>query len=232
MCEYRVADWMSTPPVVIAPALSLTAARQVMAEHHVRRLPVVEQDRLIGMLSWGDLRAAQPSSVTTLSVFERRALIDHLTVATCMTREPIMIAPDAPVLEAAQKLLAHKIGGLPVVENERVVGVITESDLFRLLIDDALGEPHADPDRPTLVCQHCGAIIHGRSLTAIGPDDECWRCHYHLRRCENCRYFDGVGCVLDLPTQPDAVSDQRCSAFAYLPQPAAGIGAQRTVPQR
>lgn len=216
MHEYQVADWMSTPPVVIAPALSLTAARQVMVQRHVRRLPVVEQDQLIGMLSWGDLRAAQPSSATTLSVFERRALLDHLTVAMCMTRDPIMIAPEAPVLEAAQQLLAHKIGGLPVVEEGRVVGVITESDLFRLLIDDALGDPDADPDRPTLVCQHCGAIIRGRSFTAIGPDDECWRCHYRLRRCENCRYFDGAGCVLDLPTQHDAVSNRRCSAFAYL----------------
>lgn len=214
MREYRVADWMSTPPVVIAPARSLVEARQLMEQRHVRRLPVVEQDRLIGMLSWGDLRAAQPSAASTLSVFERRALLDRLTVAACMTRDPITIAPDAPVLDAAQQLLEHKIGGLPVVEDGLVVGVITESDLFRVLIDDVTAKPHADLDRPTLICRHCGASIRGRSLTTISPDDECWRCHYHLHRCENCRYFDGVGCLLDLPARHDAVPGRHCSDFA------------------
>ena len=232
MREYRVADWMSTPPVVIAPTCSLAEAQQLMEQRHVRWLPVVEQERLIGMLSRGDLRAAQPSAATTLSVFERRALLDHLTVATCMTRDPVTIAPDAMVLEAAQQLLEHKIGGLPVVEDGRIVGVITESDLFRLLLADATGEPYADPDRPTLVCHRCGTIIRGRSLTTISPDDECWRCHYHLHRCENCRYFDGVGCLLDLPARHDAVPGRHCSAFAYLPPRAISIREQHSSPRR
>ena len=74
MREYRVADWMSTPPIVIAPTCSLAEGQQLMEQRHVRRLPVVEQERLIGMLSWGDLRAAQPSAATTLNAFEQRAL--------------------------------------------------------------------------------------------------------------------------------------------------------------
>src|SRR5436309_10566676 len=109
MREYRVADWMSTPPIVIAPTCSLAEVKQLMEQRHVRRLPVVEEERLIGMLSWGDLRAAQPSAATTLSAFEWRALLNQVTVATCMTRDTIMIAPDAMVLDAAQQLLEHKI---------------------------------------------------------------------------------------------------------------------------
>jgi|GEM_PF-231489 len=224
MREYRVTDWMSTPPIMIAPTVSLAEAQQVMEQRHVHRLPVMEQGRLIGILSWGDLRAAQPSATTTLSAFEWRALLDQVTISTYMTRDPVTIAPDATALEAAQKMLDYKIGGLPVVENGRVVGMLTESDLFRLMIADATGEPHVDTSRPALACQHCGAIIRRRSLTMLGPDDECWRCHYHLHRCENCRYFDGVSCLLDRTMRHDAVPGRRCSAFAYLPLRASNVG--------
>jgi CBS domain-containing protein len=230
MREYQVADWMSTPPIMIVPTLSLAEAQQLMEQRHIHRLPVAEQGRLIGILSWGDLRAAQPSSAATFSAFEWRALLDQVTVASCMTRDPVAIAPDATTLEAAQKMLEHKIGGLPVVDGGRVVGVITESDLFRLMIADASGEAHADPSRPALVCQHCGAIIRGRSLTTIGPNDECWRCHYHLQRCENCRFFDGVGCLLGRPARHEVVPGRRCSVFTYLPLRAAGIDEHRSSP--
>ena len=93
--------------------------------------------RLIGIITWGDLRAAQPSAAAPLSVYEWRALLDKVTVAACMTHDPLTIAPDASVLEAAQLILDHKISGLPVVANDRVVGVLTESDLFRLLLSEA-----------------------------------------------------------------------------------------------
>jgi len=224
MREYHVADWMSTPPIMIAPTLSLAEAQQVMEQRHVHRLLVADQGRLIGILSWGDLRAAQPSATTTLSAFEWRALLDQVTISTYMTRDPLTIGPDATALEAAQIMLEHRIGGLPVVERGRVVGIITESDLFRLMIADATGEAHIDPSRPALACQHCGAIIRRRSLTTLGPNDECWRCHYHLHRCDNCRYFDGISCLLDRPLSKDAVPGQRCSAFAYLPLRATNVG--------
>jgi len=109
-----------------------------MEQHHVRRLPVVRDGRLVGIISYGDLRAAQPSRVTTLSVYEWRALLSQTTIEECMTHSPVTIAPDATTLEAAQKMLTNKIGGLPVVKGARVVGVITESDLLRLLITDEI----------------------------------------------------------------------------------------------
>jgi CBS domain-containing protein len=134
MHQQHVAQWMSTPPLTVAPSTSLVTAQRLMQRQHVRRLPVVADGRLIGIITWGDLRAAQPSAATTLSVYEARALLDKVPVAACMTRDPLTVAPDASVLEAAQLILDHKIGGLPVVDDGDVVGMITESDLFRLLL--------------------------------------------------------------------------------------------------
>lgn len=137
MRQQHVAEWMSTPPLVVAPSMSLEAAQRLMQQQHVRRLPVVADGRLIGIITWGDLRAAQPSAATALSVYEWRALLDKVTVAACMTRDPLTIAPERSVLEAAQLILDHKVSGLPVVSDGDVVGVITESDLFRLLLAEA-----------------------------------------------------------------------------------------------
>jgi CBS domain-containing protein len=136
MYTHRVEEWMSAPPIVIAPTTSLEDAQRLMDEHGVRRLPVVHDGCLVGIVTRGDLRAAQPSRATTLSVFEWRTLLSQVTVAECMTHNPVMIAPDAPALAAVEQMLAHKIGGLPVVRGECVVGVITETDLLRLLIAD------------------------------------------------------------------------------------------------
>ena len=147
MHTYRVADWMSTPPIVVAPTLTLTEAQRLMEQRHVRRLPVVKDGQLLGIITSGDLRAAGPSAASTLSIYEWRALLEQATVAERMTPDPVAITPDAPVLYAARLMLLHKISGLPVVEQGRVVGVITESDLFRLLIAESAGAAASDARR-------------------------------------------------------------------------------------
>lgn len=223
MKRLRVADWMSTPAIVAAPTLSLAAAQQLMDRRHVRRLPVVDAGRLVGIVTRSDLRAAQPSE-TTLSVYEWRALLEKLTVAETMTAAPLTVEPAAPVTDAAQLMLTHKISGLPVVRAGQVVGVITESDLFRLLIAELLGVDRIDTAREALVCHHCGAVLHGRSFQHIAPEDTCWSCHYHLRRCENCRHFDGIMCVLGRPERHDPIPGQRCSAFDYIPPHTVNVG--------
>jgi CBS domain-containing protein len=213
-----VAEWMSTPPVTVAPSTSLEAAQRLMHEQHVRRLPVVADGRLVGIITWGDLRAAQPSAATTLSVYEWRALLEKVTVAACMTRDPLTIAPDASVLDAAQAMLDRRVGGLPVVEDGRVVGVITESDLFRLLLAEAGGAAHDERARKQMVCHHCGATLRRSSFETLGEHDQCWRCHYHLHRCDNCRYFDQVSCLLDRADRHTGVPGQHCPAFVYRVQ--------------
>jgi CBS domain-containing protein len=224
MQTYRVSDWMSTPPILAGPTTTLAEAQRIMEHRKVRRLPIVEGGRLIGIVTRGDLRAAGPSAATTLSVHEWRALLEQATVAECMTRDPVTIAPDTPVLDAAQRMLDHKIGGLPVVDRGRVLGMITESDLFRVLIAGTIGAENHGHGRDALVCGHCGALLRGRSFAALGPDEACWYCHYHLHRCENCRYFDHIACLLDRAERHEAIPGQHCAAFAYLPMRAASLG--------
>jgi CBS domain-containing protein len=218
-----VGEWMSTPPILVRPATTLVEAERIIQHRQVRRLPVVDHEQLIGIFTWGDLRAAQPSIATTLSVYEWRALLERATVAECMTRTPITVAPHATVLAAAQLMLDHKVGGLPVVDHGRVVGIITESDLFRLLLADASGVAQAEMHRATLECWHCGALLRRRSFEHLGSDDMCWRCHYHLHRCESCRYFDRVACLLDRQERHSAVAGQHCQSFAPLAQRTASL---------
>ena len=142
MKRLQVADWMSTPAIVIAPTLSLTEAQRIMEQRNVRRLPVVVDGRLVGIVTHGDLRTTHPID-TSLSVYEWRALLDKLTVAEVMTSDPLTVSPAEPVIAAARLMLANKVGGLPVVEGDVVVGMITESDLFRLLIEQQSGAASA-----------------------------------------------------------------------------------------
>jgi CBS domain-containing protein len=139
MPTQRVADWMSTPPIIVAPTSSLADAQHLMEQRHIRRLPVVQDGRLVGIVTWGDLCAAWPSAASTLSVYEWRALLDRVTIVECMTRNPLTVGPGDPVLDAAQCMLDNKIGGLPVLVDGNIVGVITESDLMRLLMSEVAG---------------------------------------------------------------------------------------------
>ncbi len=143
MHMYRIAEWMSSPPIVIVTTTTLADAQRMMEQLHVRRLPVVQAGRLVGIVTWGDLRAAWPSAATTLSVHEWRDLLEQATVAECMSRDPVTVAPDASVREAARIMLAHKIGGVPVVADDELVGIITESDLLRLLITETTAIEYA-----------------------------------------------------------------------------------------
>ncbi len=136
MKKNQVRDWMTPNPITIDPQTTLPEAHKLMKECHIRRLPVVEHGKVVGILTLGDIREASPSDATALSIFELNYLLAKLTVEKIMTRDPIVIAPVATIRETAQLMLEHKIGGLPVVENEKLVGIITESDIFRVLVQE------------------------------------------------------------------------------------------------
>ena len=129
-----VRDWMTRQPVLIEPTTSVYAAHRLMTEKRVRRLPVVLENKLVGIVTLGDIRAAEPSGATTLSRAEMLTLLDELKVDKIMTRHITTVSPTTPIREAAGIMLVHKISGLPVVENDQVVGIITESDIFRMLV--------------------------------------------------------------------------------------------------
>jgi acetoin utilization protein AcuB len=129
-----VRNWMTPNPITITLQTTLPEARRLMDEHFVRRLPVVHRGRLVGIVTRGDIREAQISKATTLSMYEMNLYLDELPAKEFMAYEPITIAPESTIEEAARLMLQHKIGGLPVVENGELVGIITETDLCRLLM--------------------------------------------------------------------------------------------------
>jgi CBS domain-containing protein len=104
-----------------------------MEEHHIRRLPVVEEDELVGIITLGDIREAQPSDVSTLRSYEAEHLVGLITVDTVMTPDPITVTPETSIAEAARLMLEYKVGGLPVMKNGKLVGIITETDFCCLL---------------------------------------------------------------------------------------------------
>jgi acetoin utilization protein AcuB len=134
MHKQVVKNWMTTDPITITTKTTLPEAAQLMKENGIRRLPVVEDGRLVGIVTWGDIREASASDSTSLSKFELYYLLDKLTVGLIMTRSPITVRPLTPISGTAQLMLENKIGSLPVVDHDRLVGIITESDIFRMVV--------------------------------------------------------------------------------------------------
>jgi acetoin utilization protein AcuB len=144
-----VRTWMTTEVAAIAPTTAIGDAAVEMARRRVRRLPVVDpgaQSHVVGIVSLLDLARAFPPDVNPLSVV---AGSDgpRQPVSSIMSPHPKTIAPDAPLEEAAQILLEHRIGALPVVRDSHLVGIITESDIFRALIETSgtSSRPWQDP---------------------------------------------------------------------------------------
>ena len=136
MNKRLVRDWMSSNPFAVNPQSTLLEAYELMTGHHIRRLPVVDDGRLVGILSLGDIREFKPSEAMTLSVFDTPNALAHLSVAQAMTPKVVTTTPDSAIHEAARMMLANKISGLPVVDAERLVGVITKSDIFGALLSE------------------------------------------------------------------------------------------------
>ena len=134
MERMRVSDIMTSPAIVIGPTTTVPEAIAMMKEHHIRHLPVVENDRLVGMISRGDLREASITASINADSYELHFMLSLLTVGKLMSRKVFTITPDAPLVHAAELMTEQKIAGLPVVdEKAAVVGIVTESDLLRTL---------------------------------------------------------------------------------------------------
>jgi len=116
-----------------------------MQRKRIRHLLVMEEERLMGIVTDRDIRLNLPSPATSLSIWEINYLLTKLTVGQVMTRSVITIAPDRPVAEAAQAMLERKIGALPVTEGRRVVGIITETDLLRAFAELLARHPEPAP---------------------------------------------------------------------------------------
>lgn len=138
LTDFVIREWMTPSVITVAPDTPITQAHDIMQSHNIRRLPVVENNRLVGIVTIGDVREASPSGATTLSIWELNYLWSQLQVKNVMTRKVLTVHANEPLINAARIMLEHKVSGLPVVDDEmHVVGIITESDLFRMMVEQA-----------------------------------------------------------------------------------------------
>ncbi len=148
-----VKNRMSLPVITTDPDVPIMEALNVMRSKNIRRMPVVDkQGKLIGIVSDKDLLNAGPSNATSLSVWEINYLVGKIKIKDVMTRAVLTVSGDTPIEQAARMMVDNKVGGLPVMEGDQLVGVITESDLFKILLE------------------LMGAREAGVRLTAVVPD--------------------------------------------------------------
>ncbi len=126
---------MSINPVTATPETTYAQAYKLMNEHHIRHLPILSGGKLVGFVVEDDLLKAQPSSATTLSVFEISSLLENLQLRDIMSSPVYAVEEDCPLEEAAAIMLDKKISGMPVMRGEELVGIITDSDVLRTLME-------------------------------------------------------------------------------------------------
>jgi acetoin utilization protein AcuB len=137
-----VRERMTANPVITHPDASFGDAMELLREKKVRRLPVVDdKGALVGIVVEKDLLKAAPSSATTLSVYEIPYLLSKLKIKDLMTKRVITVEEDWPLEEAARVMIERKIGSLPIVRGNQLVGIITETDIFRAMALALGGEP-------------------------------------------------------------------------------------------
>ena len=136
MTQVLVKEIMTKEVESITPDTVLPEARQVMIRNNIRRLPVVDGDKLMGIVTLSDIQQAAPSDATSLSVWELNYLLAQLTIKEIMTSPVMTIGENDLVNKAANMMLANKFGGIPVVNSAGgLSGMVTESDIFRLVAE-------------------------------------------------------------------------------------------------
>ena len=130
-----VKNRMTTNPYTIAFDAPITEVIELMREKNLKRVPVVHGDRVVGMLTHGDIQKVSPTKATTLSIYELNYLLAKTKVSDAMTKNAITISPDALLEEAAVLMRENKISSLAVEKDSKLVGIITESDIFDAFID-------------------------------------------------------------------------------------------------
>jgi acetoin utilization protein AcuB len=132
-----VYERMTRHPITVSPDTPVAEALQMMREQNVRRFPVIDKKttRLVGIVTEKELLYASPSPVTSLSIHEIHYLMSKITVDEVMTTELVTVAEDTAIEEAALLMVDNKVGALPVMRGQQLVGIITETDLFKTFIE-------------------------------------------------------------------------------------------------
>jgi acetoin utilization protein AcuB len=129
-----VADYMTPDPITIEPEESLMRALEIMRLRGIRRIPVVLGGGLVGLVVEGDLKRAEPSTLTD-SQEEFTRVMEETPVSRIMIQSPVTATSNEPLLEAAEVMHSTKYGALPIVDDGRLVGILTDNDLLRALVD-------------------------------------------------------------------------------------------------
>ncbi len=131
-----VKNRMSSPVISVEPEMPIMEALNLMRARQIRRMPVLDKrGKLVGIVSDKDLLNAGPSAATSLSVWEINYLVGKIKVENVMTKAVLTVDGETPIEEAARIMVDNKIGGLPVMDGEEIIGMITESDLFKILLE-------------------------------------------------------------------------------------------------
>lgn len=130
-----VKNRMTTNPFTISPDQTIPDAQEIMMKHGIRRLPVVKDGKLVGVVTKEDIERYSPSKATSLSMGEITYLLSKTKIKQIMTKDPVTISPNALLEEAATLMRDQKVGFLPVVDGDKLVGIITESDIFDAFIE-------------------------------------------------------------------------------------------------
>jgi acetoin utilization protein AcuB len=170
-----VGERMSRPVISVSADAPINEVLAMFKKEHIRRAPVMKTGKLVGIVSERDLLNASPSSATTLSIWELNYLISKVTVKDVMSRQVITVDQDTPIEEAARIMADMKIGGLPVTSGGKVVGMITETDLFKIFLElmgaryKALRVTATIPERPGELAKVTKAIAsNGGDFVAFG----------------------------------------------------------------
>lgn len=134
-----VSNWMSRHVIAVEPSTKVPDAIQLMRQHRIRTVLVLEHDRLVGLVSDRDVRTALPSKATDLEAREQIKVVDDIPVSAVMTSNPLTVEPETPIEHAAFLMRRHKFGSLPVVLDGKLVGILTQSDIFEAMVE-LLGE--------------------------------------------------------------------------------------------
>jgi len=170
-----IGERMSYPVITVSPDTPINEALSLMRKEHIRRTPVVQDGKLIGIISNEDLLNASPSPATSLSVWEMNYLLSKITVKDVMTKNVLTTTENTPIEEAARIMADNKIGGLPVMRGEELVGIITETDLFKIFLE-LMGARERGvrmtfyiPNKPGVIAKFSQSIAsQGGNIIAVG----------------------------------------------------------------
>ena len=161
-----VRDRMTPDPVTITKETNLRDALDLVRSNKFRHLPVVDQNgRLVGVVTEKSLIYAAPTPTTTLSVFEVDYILSRVTVGQVMRMSVITVGPGLPIEEAARVMVDHRIGCLPVIENGELVGIISDTDIFRVFVE-GLGGGHPSLRVTVVVPEEVGSLAQVTSCIA------------------------------------------------------------------